>query len=71
MTAKDIIAENEKRNEVIYAPFNPLTGEGAPLKRKKLVISDFVIPVQYVPERVLRYALVKKPIQYGSINAFL
>lgn len=68
---KKIIAENTRRNEAINAPFNPITGKGSIGERKKVVIDDFPLRVQYLPVEMLDIPLVKKLIKYGSIDAFL
>lgn len=67
---KDIISENERRNAEIRAKFNPITGEGSIGERKKIVISDFPIPVQYIPKRMMQVPLVKQLVEAGSIEAF-
>lgn len=68
---KHILAENAKRLAVINAPFNPYTGEGAVGERTKVVIEDFPIPTQWLPNEMLDYPLVKKLIKYGSVQKFL
>lgn len=68
---KKIIEENTRRNEAINAPFNPITGKGSIGERKKVVIDDFPLRVQYLPVEMLDIPLVKKLIKYGSIDAFL
>ena len=65
-----ILTENERRNEEIRAKFNPITGEGSLGERVKVVISDFPIPVQYLPKRMMRVPLVKQLVAAGSIEAF-
>lgn len=67
----EIIAENNRRNAAINAKFNPVTGEGSIGERKKLEISDFPIPVQYVPKSMMRVALVRQLAEAGSIRRFL
>ena len=56
---------------MIYSKFNPITGEGSIGKRKKIEISDFSIPVQYVPISMISVPLVKQLVKAGSIEAFL
>ncbi len=68
---REILKENERRNAEIYAPFNPITGKGSVGERKKVVIDDFPLRVQYLPLEMLDIPLVKKLIKYGSIDAFL
>ncbi len=68
---REILKENERRNAEIYAPFNPIIGKGSVGERKKVVIDDFPLRVQYLPLEMLDIPLVKKLIKYGSIDAFL
>lgn len=67
----DIIKENERRNAVVYAPFNPISGFGSVGERKKVVIDDFPVSTQYLPVEMMKVPLVKKILKYGSIKAFL
>lgn len=66
-----IIKENERRNAVIYAKFDPISGEGSVGKRKKVVIDDFPVSVQWLPVEMLRVLLVKQLVECGSIRSFL
>ena len=68
---RDILKENERRNAEIYAPFNPISGLGSVGERKKVVINDFPIRIQYLPIEMMRVPLVKKLLKYGTITAFL
>lgn len=71
MEIQKIIKENDRRNEAIRAPFNPITGRGSLGKRKRVEIPDFPIPVQYLPVEMLKIPLIKQIIQYGGIDGFL
>ena len=66
-----IIAENDRRNEALYATFNPISGRGSTGKRVRVEISDFVFPVQWLPEEMFSIPLVKKLVEAGSIDSFL
>lgn len=66
---KDILKLNEERNKEPL--FNPYTGEGSPLAREPLVISDFPIPVQYVPKEMFKVPLIKKIKSAGTIHQFI
>ena len=68
---KEILVENRRRLDVVYSKFNPITGEGSIGKRKKIEISDFSIPVQYIPISMISVPLVKQLVKAGSIEAFL
>ena len=60
---RSIIEENERRLERLRAEYDPVTGEGVAeltgLKRVKLKISDFAIPVQWVPPEMLENKMIK------------
>lgn len=66
-----IIAENDKRNDIIYAYFNPVTGEGSVGGRVRVEIKDFAIPIQWIPIDMMKNKFVKKLIKAGSIDVFL
>ena len=66
-----ILAENQRRCKVFAATFNPVTGEGSLGKRVKVCIADFAIPLQWLPEPMMKIPLVKKLAAAGSIAAFL
>lgn len=66
-----IIKENGRRNAEIYAKFNPVSGEGSVGKRKRVVIDDFPISVQWLPVEMLRVPLVRQIVECGSVRSFL
>lgn len=66
-----ILLENERRNKVIYTPFNPISGKGSILDRKEVAIEDFPIKTQYLPLSMLDVPLIKKIIKAGSIRKFI
>jgi len=70
-----IIEENEKRIKHLQADYNPVTGEGLDdllgEKRVRLEISDFAIPIQYVPKEMMENKLVKDVAKAGSIEAYI
>lgn len=68
---QQILQENNRRNEEIYAPFNPYTGRGAVGERKKVVIEDFPIKEQYLPTSMLSNKLVKSIVKAGSVKSFI
>lgn len=65
-----ILTENDRRNAEIRAKFNPITGEGSIGERTKVGISDFPIPMQYLPKPMMSVPLVKQIVNAGSIEAF-
>lgn len=70
-----IIEENESRLKRLQANYDPVTGEGlAELlgqKRVKLVISDFAIPVQWIPEEMMKNRLIREVAKAGSIARYI
>ena len=68
---QEIIKENERRNAIVYAKFDPISGEGSIGDRKKVVIDDFPISVQWLPVEMMRVPLVRQLVNCGSIRSFL
>lgn len=66
----NMLVENKRRNAVMTAYFNPVTGEGSILERTKVEIKDFPIPVQYLPNDMLQVPLVKGIVKYGSMREY-
>ena len=66
-----LIAENDRRNEIMFAKFDPVTGEGSIGERVRVSIADFAIPVQWLPVEMMDIPLVKKLVKAGSIDKFL
>lgn len=66
-----IIKENGRRNAEIYAKFDPVSGEGSVGERKRVVIDDFPISVQWLPVEMLRVPLVRQIVECCSVRAFL
>ena len=67
----DVLKENERRRAEINQKFNPITGEGSVLERKRIEISDFPFPVQYIPTDMLKVPLVRQLVKSGSVRKFL
>lgn len=67
----DILRQNDRRNEVIFAPCNPVTGEGSIGERVRVEITDFAIPVQWIPVEMMQIPFISKLVAAGSIDAFL
>lgn len=70
-----ILAENDKRWERLWAEYDPITGEGIAeltgLKRVKLEIADFATPVQWVPPDMMKNKLIKEVAAAGSIEKYI
>lgn len=68
---KQILEENQRRRSVMYAPFNPVTGEGSIGERTPLHIDDFPIPTQFLPNEMLDEPLVKSLVKVGTVKALV
>ena len=66
-----LLTENDRRNEIMYAHFDPVTGEGSVGERVRVCISDFAIPIQWLPVEMMNVTFVKKLVKAGSISRFL
>lgn len=70
-----IIEENERRLKHLQADYDPVTGEGLDEllgeKRVRLEISDFAIPVQYVPKEMMENKLVRDVAKAGTIEKYI
>ena len=64
---------NEIINKIVqvYAKFDPISGKGSVGERERVRIKDFPVKVQYLPVEMMNIPLVKRLIQYGSIDALL
>lgn len=62
---KYIISENKKRLAEISKPYNPMTGEGSPLPRKKVHIPDSPLPDMWLPLPMLDEPVVQAVLTEG------
>ena len=65
-----ILLENSHRNNIIFAPFNPISGYGSVGERVKVYIEDFPIHTQYLPVEMINIPFVKRILKYGTIRDF-
>lgn len=68
---RQIIKDNDRRNEEMYALFNPITGEGSVGERVRVCISDFALPLQWLPADMMKVPFVVSLVRAGSIGRFL
>ena len=71
ITISKILQENERRRAIVFAPFNPITGEGSIGQRVALTVSDYPIPTQYLPVEMMDEPFVKSLSKAGSVDAFI
>ena len=66
-----ILQENERRRAIVFAQFNPITGEGSIGERVAFTVSDYPIVTQYLPVEMMDEPFVKKLSKAGSVDAFI
>lgn len=66
-----IIQENERRRSEVFAPFNPITGEGSIGQRVSFTISDYPISTQYLPIEMMDEPFVKSLQKAGSVESLI
>lgn len=66
-----LLYENERRRSIVFAPFNPITGEGSIGERVAFTVSDYPIPTQYLPVEMMDEPFVKKLSKAGSVDALI
>lgn len=66
-----ILNENKRRMKKLLADYDPLTGEGGVGDRVKFKLSDFPIPVQYIPVEMAEIQLIQELMKAGSIEKFI
>ena len=71
ITISKILQENDRRRAIVFAPFNPITGEGSIGQRVALTVSDYPIPTQYLPVEMMDEPFVKSLSKAGSVDAFI
>ena len=71
ITISKILQENERRRAIVFAPFNPVTGEGSIGQRVAFTISDYPIPTQYLPVEMMDEPFVKSLSKAGSVEALI
>lgn len=71
ITISKILQENERRRAIVFAPFNPITGEGSIGQRVAFTISDYPIPTQYLSVEMMDEPFVKSLSKAGSVDAFI
>lgn len=65
-----VVRTNQMRQANIHKTFNPITGEGSILERTKVVIDDFPLREQWLPNDMLDVPLVRQIVDAGSIEQY-
>jgi hypothetical protein len=65
----EIIAENKKRNALLDAPYNPVTGEGSFMPRKEIRYKDKGQEISFLaPAHMLDFPVIQRLIDCGSVE---
>lgn len=67
---QSILEENDRRQAIIHAKFNPISGQGSVGERTLVHIPDFPIPDQWLPNPMLKNKNIRLLRQTGTIQAF-
>lgn len=68
---ESIIAFSDALKAERNALFDPFSGEGSVGERFVLSLSDFYLPVQYLPVEMKDDVIVKLLLEYGSVQSFI
>lgn len=69
---RKVLAENTRRLAVLMERYNPITGEGAPGRRFKCVVTDMLGgQVLYLPVNMLKAKWIRALLKCGSIDAYV
>lgn len=72
---KELVNENHNRRQVIYGPYDQLTGLGCygfrEGLRKHIVIPDCMIPEMWVMKETLETGIFHEVLRFGSIRNFI
>jgi hypothetical protein len=69
---KDVLLENDRRTQLIDAPFNPMTGEGSFIERRLVSYMDSGNRISYMaPASMAELPVIKDLIEFGSVENFI
>ncbi len=68
---QQILHENQQRQKVNNATFDPVSGEGSIGERVKFSLPDFPIPTQWLPAEMMDEPLVKRLLSAGTVKKFV
>jgi hypothetical protein len=69
--ARRMVKENERRERELFPSYNPLSGEGAPGRRRRVVLEDFFGgEPMWLPQEMLSVGSIYRLARAGSIEVF-
>lgn len=66
-----IIRENRRRRSEVFAPFNPITGEGSIGQRVAFTCSGLPVSKQYLPVEMMDEPYIAKLLKAGSVDRLI
>lgn len=68
-----LVEEDSRRHDEIFKEYDPLTGFNCYgfENRVRVEISDFIVPVMYMPKECMSNLLIHQVVHYGSIKKFV
>ena len=67
----DILKENERRRSVLFAHFNPITGQNSIGQRVAFTVPDYPITTQFLPTEMMNVPMVKEMAKAGTVEKFI
>lgn len=63
-----VVVENREHNELLFSPYNPLTGEGSPIPRTKLAVTDdkYIL----IPTYLAQTKSVQEMLEYQNVRQY-
>ena len=69
MNIADVLKENKRRNELLHASSDPLTGFGSPIARFMIkVVGSFFL---WLPESMKQLDIIQELLKYASISDYV
>jgi hypothetical protein len=69
--AEEMLRENEQRRRTLFPTYNPLTGEGAPGRRRAFSLTDFMGGATlFLPLEMFSVGTIYRLARAGSVEAF-
>ena len=70
-TVSNILAENNRRRNLLFARFNPITGEGSVGERVVVTIPDFPLRKQWLPVAMADNEFIRGLVKFKGVDGFL
>lgn len=68
---EDILNENKRRHDILFAPFDPISGKGSIGERTAFSVPDYPIPIQYLPVEMMHEPMVTAMMKAGTVEKLI